>query len=131
MYAQPEYPRVSAVLDAIADWVKHRRSHRHGLDGLPDSEVHRIAHDMGISSADLRALDRLADQPLLLPQMLAALHIDPDKLSKTEPMMFRDLQRVCAMCDSKKRCSRELNEGNAAVNFEDYCPNSLTLKAVP
>ena len=77
MHAQQDYPRVTAVLDVIADWLKHRRTHGHNLDGLPDSEVQRIAHDMGLSSADLRALDRLADQPLLLPQMLSALHIDP------------------------------------------------------
>jgi hypothetical protein len=130
MHAQQDYPRVTAVLDVIADWLKHRRTHGHNLDGLPDSEVQRIAHDMGLSSADLRALDRLADQPLLLPQMLSALHIDPDALSRKEPLMFRDLQRVCAMCDSKKRCSRDLGEGTAGVNFEDYCPNSLTLKSM-
>ena len=126
MHAQQNYPRVTAVLDVIADWLKQRRTHGHNLDGLPDSEVQRIAHDMGLSSADLRALDRLADQPLLLPQMLSALHIDPDALSRKEPLMFRDLQRVCAMCDSKKRCG----EGTAAANFDDYCPNSLTLKSV-
>jgi hypothetical protein len=130
MQAQENYPRVTAVLDLVANWLKRRQVHHHGLDGLPDSEVQKIAHDMGLSTADLRALDRLADQPLLLPRLLKALHIDPEAVARSEPMVYRDLQRVCAMCDSKKRCARDLAAETAAIKFEDYCPNTLTLKTL-
>ena len=130
MQAQHEYPRVTSVLQLIADWYKRRQHHASGLEGLPEAEVAKIAKDMGVSTADLRALDRLADQPLLLHRMLEQLHLDADFLSRTEPEIFRDLQRVCAMCDSKKRCGRDLDAGKGAEHFEDYCPNALTLKAV-
>jgi hypothetical protein len=130
MQAQQDYPRVTAVLDLVADWYKRRQRHSSGLEGLPESEVDKIAKDMGVSSADLRALDRLADQPLLLGRMLEQLHLDAETLSRTEPEIFRDLQRVCALCDVKKRCERDLDAGTGADHFEEYCPNSLTLKAV-
>jgi hypothetical protein len=119
MHAQQDYPRVTAVLDVVADWVKHRRTHGHNLDRLPDAEVAKIAGDLGLSPADLRALDRLADQPLQLPQMLEALHVDANALSRAQPLIVRDLERVCALCDAKKRCARELAAGDAAVTFED------------
>jgi hypothetical protein len=130
MHAHENYPRVAAALELVANWLKRRQAHQHSLDGLPNAEVQKIAHDMGLSTADLRALDRLADQPLLLPRLLEALHIDPEAVARSEPMVYRDLQRVCAMCDSKKRCARDLKEGTAAVHFEDYCPNTLTLKTL-
>jgi len=130
MQAHQDYPRVSTVLDLVADWYKRRQSHKGSLDNLPAAEVAKIARDMGVSTADLRALDRLADKPLLLGRMLEQLHIDAEKLSRTEPEIFRDLQRVCAMCDVKKYCGRDLEAGKAAENFEDYCPNAFTLKAV-
>jgi hypothetical protein len=61
---------------------------------------------------------------------MAALGIDPQVLAQREPAAFRDLERVCALCDNKKRCAQELTEGDAAATFETYCPNALTLKAL-
>jgi hypothetical protein len=75
-------------------------------------------------------LARRGEEPLLVPRMLEALRIDPKAVARRDPATSRDIQRVCAFCDSKKRCGRELDAGTAAVTFETYCPNALTLKAL-
>jgi hypothetical protein len=59
--------------------------------------------------------------------MLAALGADPKKLSKDDPMVMRDLQRLCVSCGYKRQCEHDLTEGHAAENYHDYCPNAYTL----
>lgn len=83
-----------------------------------------------MSTTQLRTLARRGDEPLLLPRLMAALRLDAAVVARREPAAFRDLQRVCALCDSKTRCAEELSEGDAAATFETYCPNALTLKAL-
>jgi hypothetical protein len=131
MQPQHDYPRVAAVIDLIADWWKRReRRSQYGLAGLPDSDVARIARDVGLSAGDLRALDRRGDRELALPRMMAALQLDPMAVARSDPETFRDMQRVCAMCDCTRRCERDLVDGDAAINFEDYCPNAATLRSL-
>ena len=126
MQARVEYPRIATVIEFIADWLKHRSSH--DLRYLPASEVDRIAADIGVSGWELRTLDDQPDRPLLLLRMLQALGLD--QAARSDPLIFRDLQRSCAMCDCKKRCDRELADGTAASHFAEFCPNALTLKAL-
>jgi len=128
MQAQPNYPILTAILGVIADWWKRDRRHNTGLETLPEGEVARIAKDIGVSTADLRMLDRLTDRPLALPRMMAALQLDPATVARRDPETFRDMQRVCAFCESKKRCERDLADGDAAIHFEAYCPNATTLR---
>jgi hypothetical protein len=128
MQAQASYPVVTAIVEAIADWCKRDRRHYSGLECLPDGDVARIAKDIGVSTADLRELERRADKPLDLPRMMAALQLDPAVVARREPELFRDMQRVCAFCNAKKRCERDLADGDAAINFEAYCPNAPTLR---
>jgi hypothetical protein len=127
---QPEYPRVTALLDIVANWYKHRHRWGSDLDGLVDSDIASIAKDIGVSTTQLRTLARRGDESLLLPRLMAALRLDPAVVARREPAAFRDLERVCALCDSKTRCAEELSEGDAAATFETYCPNALTLKAL-
>ena len=93
-------------------------------------DIERMARDAGLTVSDLYALERTADEPLLLPRMLAALDINAAEVARSEPAAFRDLQRVCSLCDSKRRCEIELAEGDVASVYEAYCPNALTLKAL-
>jgi hypothetical protein len=129
MRAQADYPLVTALIDIFADWWKDRRDRRHDLDSLDRSDLEAIAKDVGVSVADLRELDR-SDTELLLPDMLAALDIDRKALANAQPILFRDLQRVCAMCGSKKRCAQALADGEAAATYERFCPNAMSLKAL-
>jgi hypothetical protein len=64
---------------------------------------------------------------------LALLNIDRDELAETDPLLFHELQGLCALCQSKGRCVRELGEeGDAAERqgWHEYCPNAMTLNAL-
>jgi hypothetical protein len=129
---EQQYPTIAPLLVALAEWYRMWRSSPHVTDlanHSPD-DVERIAHDVGLTATELRKLERNGADPLLLPRMLAALKIDAAALAHSEPAAYRDLQRVCALCDSKRRCASELAAGDAPKTFESYCPNALTLKAI-
>src|SRR5262249_2242005 len=61
---------------------------------------------------------------------MAALDLDRNEVSRTEPRTFQDLQRVCTMCNHHRRCSRDLARDSADPAWEDYCPNAATLMAL-
>jgi hypothetical protein len=128
MLAQVEYPVVTMAIDAVTDWWKHRS--RNDLQSLPRSEVGRIAADLGMSETELRRLDREPDRPLLLLRMLDVLDLDKTAIKRNDPLVFRDLERSCAVCACKKRCTRELANGTARAHFEEFCSNAPTLKAL-
>ncbi len=76
------------------------------LAGCDALEVVRVAQDLGISAADLRALasrDKTAAD--LLTRRLETLRLDP---TSVDPALMRDLQRCCSNCDSKQLCAHEL-----------------------
>jgi Family of unknown function (DUF6455) len=81
-----------------------------------------------ISSNDLDQLVRqgphAADE---LPKMLKALGIDEGDLARTEPLVLRDMERVCTLCRHKRQCDRELAAGTATEHYERYCPNASTI----
>jgi len=70
----------------------------------------------------------------LLERRMAALHLDPKELARSEPELFRNLQRLCTSCRSPMRCAQELaqefarNPSEPASNeWRDYCPNGTAL----
>ena len=121
------YPSVSRVVDIFAEWLKHRRELRE-MREMDAVNFGQIASDLRMSSADLEALVRqgphAADE---LPKMLAALGIDQDDLARTEPLVLRDMERVCSMCIHKRQCDRDLAAGSAGAHYEEYCANAPTI----
>ena len=103
------YPRVQFLIDTFAQWLRHRRELSE-LRQLDRDDFERIAMDLQVTPADLDELIRhgehAADE---LPRMLKALGIDEAALSRTEPLVLRDMERVCAMCKDKIRCHRDLD----------------------
>ena len=59
--------------------------------------------------------------------MLTALGIDQDDLARTEPLVLRDMERVCALCSQKRRCDRDLAAGTSAAHYQEYCANAPTI----
>ena len=118
---------VSRMVDTFAEWLKHRRELRE-MREMDVANFDQIASDLRMSSADLEALVRqgphAADE---LPKMLSALGIDQHDLARTEPLVLRDMERVCSMCISKRRCDRDLAAGTAAAHYEEYCGNAPTI----
>jgi len=123
------YPRVEYLIDHFAGWLKHRRE-LNEMRQLDRSDFERIAADLEVSAGDLDELVRrgphAADE---LPVLLKALGIDAAALERTQPLVVRDMERVCAMCRHKAQCDRELIAGTAAEHFEGYCANAPTIAA--
>jgi hypothetical protein len=131
---RPSYPTVDFVVNAIADWVnKYRSMHamHNDIGECSPEDVMRIATDIGITAAELRALAAKGPGAAnLLEKLLLQLYVDPAQLAKANPAVMRDLQRLCVVCGQKARCQHELQSGTAAEHYREYCPNAFTLDAL-
>ena len=124
------YPVVEYLIDVFGDWLKHRRELSE-LRELDDASFDQIAGDLRISRTDLRELVRLgphsADE---LPKLLNALGIDETKLARAEPLVLRDMERVCTMCNHKRQCDDDLAAGVSPERYHRYCLNAGTIDAL-
>lgn len=95
------------------------------LRDMNGGDFGRIARDLCVSPADLDAVVRqgphASDE---LPRLLKALGIDETTLSRTQPVLQRDMVRVCASCQQKALCEHDLDAGTSAQRYEEYCPNA-------
>ena len=121
---------VGRVVDIFGEWLKHRRELRE-MREMDAANLGQIASELRMTSADLEALVRqgphAADE---LPKMLTALGIDQDRLARTEPLVLRDMERVCALCSHKRQCDRDLAAGTAAAHYTEYCGNTDTIEGL-
>ena len=121
------YPIVGYWIDLFGDWLKHRRDLGE-MRQLDNASFNQIANDLRVSPADLNDLVRRgshsADE---LPKLLAALGIDEEKLARTEPLVLRDMERVCSLCSQKNQCDDDLAAGTSAARYRRYCNNASTI----
>jgi hypothetical protein len=95
----------------------------------PD-EVANIARDLRLSPSELVILARNGSNAAdLLQDLLNVLGLDKNAIENDEPLVMRDLERLCTTCREKRRCRLDLANG-VADNFRDYCPNAFTLGAL-
>ena len=121
------YPRVEMLIDTFGDWLKHRRELKE-MREMDAANFGRIAGELRISSADLEALVRRGPHATdELPKMLKAIGINQEALARTEPLVLRDMERVCALCNQKHRCDRDLANGTSAAQYAEYCANAPTI----
>jgi hypothetical protein len=124
------YPVVDTLIDMFSAWLVHAREVAE-VCKLDSAEFEHIAHDLSVTSGDLEALVRkgvhAADE---LPKMLDMLGIDRAALERTQPVVMREMNHVCAMCVDKRRCDRELASGTAAHHYRAFCGNASMLDAV-
>jgi hypothetical protein len=79
------------------------------------------------------ALPRCFFDASLLFRFMDMLQIDRRQLAKDEPLLFRELQGVCALCRSKEECVQDLADQFADMHRDKwrvYCPNSAMLTAI-
>ncbi len=128
-HAKP-YPRVEQLISTFAEWLKHRRE-LNEMRQLDRVEFDRIASDLRVSPDELDELVRHgshgADE---LPQLLKVLGIDEGDLASAQPLLLRDMERVCSLCNHKGECDRDLADGTAAENYHRYCANAATLESL-
>ena len=120
-------PAVELLIDTFRDWLQHRRELSE-IRQLNTTDFDRIASELRVSPGDLNELVRqgphAADE---LPKLLKVLGIDEAALARTQPLVLRDMERVCALCQHKGQCDRDLAAGTSAEHYEGYCLNASTI----
>jgi hypothetical protein len=118
------FPIVENAINLFGDWLRHRREMRE-LRDMDSGEFARIARDLCVSPADLDEVVRrgphASDE---LPRLLEILGIDEATLSRAQPVLQRDMVRVCALCQQKALCNFDLDAGTLAQRYDEYCPNA-------
>lgn len=120
-------PVMEHLVDKFGEWLSHRRDLSE-LRQLDRSNFDEIARDLRVSPDDLETMvckgPHATDE---LPKLLKALGIDESDLSRAQPLVLRDMQRVCAMCQDKNQCDRDLAAGSSAEHYRGYCLNADTI----
>ncbi|MCK1389744.1 DUF6455 family protein [Bradyrhizobium sp. 1] len=127
--ASRPYPIVQDLIESFAAWLKHRRE-LNEMRQLDRSDFNRIANDLRIAPDDLDELVRHGRHADELPKMLEQLGISAEGLGRAQPLLLRDMERVCSLCHHKAQCDRDLTEGTAAENYHGYCGNASTLESL-
>ena len=124
------FPRVEMLINTFADWLRHRQD-LSDIRQMDTTEFNHIAGDLRVTPGELDTLVRqgphAADE---MPKLLKVLGIDEADLARIEPLVLRDMERVCAMCASKRQCDRDLAAGTSAEHYEGYCLNAPTIASL-
>jgi transcriptional regulator with XRE-family HTH domain len=130
----PDYESLQWILNSVADWVvryRHARGFHHDMMNCSADDVAGIARELRISPSELAEIAKKGPHAAdLLQKLLVALGVDANGLTHENPLVMRDLQRLCITCGSKRRCEFDLERGASTENFRDYCPNAFTLDAL-
>jgi hypothetical protein len=125
---------MTTPIDAVAQWWRNwkiTRGNLVALDCCGADETGRIAHDVGVSVPQLRALaGKWPDSADLLNRRLAEIEVDPADIRRSEPQVLQDMQRVCTMCGSRRACAHDLASKPSDPVWREYCPNTMTLDAL-
>lgn len=121
-----------SLLDRALEWWRESRAtwqRMHELEMLSDAEIERMARDIGVTPDEFL---RLAQMPngsaALLERRLAALALDPAEIRELSSFLYSDLQRTCALCEEKGRCTYDLDHDPQLEDWQTYCPNAGTLR---
>jgi glycerol-3-phosphate dehydrogenase len=125
----------SGFVRTLARWWREYAGRRSTVAALADwgpAESARIAHDVGLSgAAELRVLaGKWPHSADLLARRMQQIKLDAAEIVQVEPEVVRDLERVCTLCASKRRCGRDFAKERPPWSWQAYCPNTMTLKAL-
>jgi hypothetical protein len=123
----------TGMFGALAEWWRNFRAELARVRELDacGPEVGHIARDVGLSESELRTI--AAKRPDAADQLklrLEAMHLDSAELQRSDPLVMRDLERVCTVCGSKRQCTRDWIRYPDDEAWRAYCPNAQTLDAL-
>src|SRR5579863_8947712 len=101
------------------------------LRNCGEEAVEQMAHEVGLTALELCQLASKgshAADPLV--HRMKALDLEAREIGKLEPMVLRDMERVCSMCESHSRCFRDLARNVNDPIWKRYCPNAATLESL-
>lgn len=129
----PNRPRAAlktAAVAALKAAIGKLREHRE-IDDLGQSELERLALDIGLFPAELRtSTGQNGDWVRLLEQRLEQFEFDKASLQTTHPKVVRDLEQTCSHCGSVSRCSKDFSRFASKNTISEYCSNTYTLQAL-
>lgn len=115
----------------IGHWWKIQREKNQDLASLrtmSQHEIQELSGELGLSLAQFEALVRAGPEAAAeMDRMMAALDIDPDLARAERPGVLREMKVNCATCGDKRGCRHALDEGTAAAQHADFCPNAEDL----
>jgi hypothetical protein len=118
----------------LAHWWRSWNGSRRAmadLNACGSAEMERIARDVGVSGTDLSILaGKWPDAADLLYRRMHEIKLDRVEITQADPQVMRDLQRVCTVCGSKRRCEHALAKNPSDPDWQKYCPNATTLLAL-
>jgi Family of unknown function (DUF6455) len=118
----------------LAHWWRSWNGSRRAmadLNACGSAEMERIARDVGVSGTDLSILaGKWPDAADLLYRRMNEIKLDRMEITQADPQVIRDLQRVCTVCGSKRRCEHALAKNPSDPAWQKYCPNATTLSAL-
>ena len=124
----------SSFIAAIVRGWRNLWGNRAGRAELRDfsrEELQHLAMDAGVNPQELRSLaGRWPEAADLLTRRMAALQLDPLGIARAQPAVMNDLKKLCSLCASKKRCMHDFADGATNSDWQEYCPNTSTLKAL-
>ncbi len=116
---------VDALLARLRDWWRARNE----LAGIDQSELGRIAGELGMTAEDLEDLvARGPDAANLLYERMRALGISRADVERSAHGLMRDLERTCACCNEKGVCEKDLTKQPNDPGWKNYCPNAVSLE---
>lgn len=123
-----------SILGKVLDWYHGARAtwaKLEDVDSLSPDEITWMAQDAGLTHKQFLKLIRQPDGAAgLLHVRLKALGLDPEDIRRLSPLLLGDLQRTCACCQDKERCADDMADDPNAPGWENYCPNSGTLRTL-
>ena len=123
----------SGRVAALVEWYRNLLAAWASFDEVCNcsDDIGATARDVGLSRSDLRII--AAKRPDAADQLnlrLEALHLDRAAMLRTDPLVVRDLERVCTMCGSKRQCRRDWILHPTDEIWRTYCPNAPSLDAL-
>jgi len=129
-----DYENLNWISNVIAQWIvkyRYARGIRNEFMNCSAEDVAGMARELNITPTELAALAQKGPNAAnLLQKLLIALGVDPNGLANDDPLVMRDLQRLCITCGYKRQCEFDLANGQLVDNFREYCPNAFTLDAL-
>lgn len=110
---------------------KVRRALANELSSLDMTQREELARDVCVSEEAFERLYVAGPRTDQLEQLMCVLALDAETTEIENPgAVTRDMSLVCSGCLMINRCRRELEAGSAKQNYNEYCPNALTLNAL-
>lgn len=127
---RPRTGLAETVRALLRGWRERQLMRRH-LTDIGEQEADRMLRDSGVSRLEAAGwLNAPFAAEDLAGRMMAKLGVSSAEARRSDPMVMRDIERVCMACRSRRRCRRSLERGQPSAEYKAFCPNATTFEAL-